>query len=362
MSTAVPTAEAVHVTLESIAAEADAAREAELAAEVQARSGSETEASSTTEPHSLEPGEDASASKPDPKAAKPVKTKESKTEEPAEGGSLAQLRKRWADGDVEGVLRLVSGEKDLAKLPLQPALRALKDRSRKAIAREAEAGRRQAEVASIAERLEARHRPFVEAQQAWAEGDVERAVKLAFGVDLLEFGKRQVSHLSGRAPADPRFDALSRELKELKEQRQQEQQERQQRQQQEAQAAERQALSETLSEMPAYAHVATKRAFLSEIEAQFKAEHKRSGVLLSVEEAAEKAYDELYGDLEVASAGRGDPVPGRQGKKRSQPAVRAKDAASTTPELKPGTPELLDYWAHQATLEAMSERRNGRAG
>ena len=357
-------------TLETIAAEADAARSAEIAEEAQARSGLELEASSSTgaEPPT-DSGDGASHSKPDPKA-KAAKPKEEPAKEPVEGGSLAQLRKRWSDGDIEGVLRLVSGEKDLAKLPMQPALRALRDERRKATARTAEAERRRLEVSEIADRLEARHKPMVEAQQAWASGDVERAVKLAFGVDLLEFGKRQVSHLSGRAQqSDPRYDSLSKELRELKEQRQQEQQERQQRQQQEAQAAERQALSETLSEMPAYARVATKRAFLDEVVNQLRTAYDpRTKLTISPEEAAELAYAELYGDLEApAPAGRGnEPVPGRRGKSTSsKPTPRAKDGASTPPAFKPGSPEMLEWYAEEAAREATrerAERLNGRAG
>ena len=159
---------------------------------------------------------EASAQKTEPatvtESAKPAEPAAVASAEPAkpvaiDGDKLAGLLK---SGDFEGALRLAGIDPAGTKIPaarwaeFRKHEKESKERIRQA---EARTMQRDNEVRTLASEVAKRFEPYENARKAWESGDIESALKHAFGADLESLSEMAVKQKLGQ---DPEVVALKR--------------------------------------------------------------------------------------------------------------------------------------------------------
>lgn len=223
---------------------------------------------------------------------------------PAVEGSLAEAHRLAKEGDYEGAIRIALGiditEVDEAQLR-SPHFRELRRRESAAKKYYADADARIAGAREEARQL----MPLVEARKAYHSGNLEAFIQHATGDSLVNFLRK----IAG-GPASPQTqqaDPALRRVQELEQKLQQREQADAERTQAEKVQAYKDSIGEDLTELaaedPRFERLATKKQF---IEAVFSVQerHWRKGKTLPVPEAADIAFEELYGDVVQATSPR----------------------------------------------------------
>lgn len=302
-------------------------------------------------------------------AEKPAGKAEKKpTEEAGDEGrvpnSIAKLQRLWREGKVVDVLRAVTGDDSLQSLERVN----IPSRALAAVRREtARAEAMSAQVQQQAQKLQSIYAPMEEVWRARDAGDVRGAIEKLFGKRLEEV---QADVVASYHKVDPEVLRTRKELEQLRaELRQGEEQKKVEAQRTtlaQQQAEERKVLTEYLTENEdaRISKVAGKKVFVDAVIEQVKSHYNpRTRLTIPWSEAAELAYEELYGGLldegpepsgqksaktvpstvsdESTSRGR-KPV-----KQRNLDPNRSADAAP--PDMpEPGSREMAEYWARQA--------------
>jgi hypothetical protein len=305
----------------------------------------------------------------EPAAAKPKEGEEPDADRAA--GGLARARKLFAKGDVAEAVKLAFGvdPEDLKLNSKQWDAVKEKLSKTKNEAREAEARGQQA--MAQAQQMVQRFVPLAQAAQAYAQGDYETFVRLATGDDFTTFQRKLIAQAA--QTKDPAAEARIARLEQTIAQRDAENARLQQMtaQQQQAQAV-RKHVSELASELkdcgdPRFEAAAGKQLFLDKVlEIQREHWNKRDQTTLPPLEAAELAWEELYGDLlEVRTERggvRGSPerggqnhgTPGRSGPNSARVTAKAgtnlrhSQAAEAAPEDDLEGDELMQHFIRKA--------------
>lgn len=259
------------------------------------------------------------AAKPKPEGEDPAKPGLKKIEPAEQEATLAEARKLARDGDWEGALRIALGVDitDIDEAQLRsPHFRELRRREAKAKTDVAEA-HRQAEVkVSEARRTAQALVPLIHAAQAYQRGDYAAAIKAisqAAGKNhSLEDFLRDIAG-NGVQALPRQNDAALAEVQNLR-------RELAQRDHREAELAQQakvseykagigEELGELAEEDARFERLAGKKNF---IEAVFSVQerHWRKGRTLPTREAADIAFDELYGDVVQPTSLRTPRAPG----------------------------------------------------
>lgn len=152
---------------------------------------------------------------PKPEEPKPVETpatatEPAKTEPKTTAVDGAKYEALLKSGDFEGALKLAGIDTDGMKIPASRWAEFRKhEKETKERLRTAEASvlRKDAEVRALAADVAKKFEPFDLARKAWDSGDIESAIKHAFGADLESFSEMAVKHKLGQ---DPEVVALKR--------------------------------------------------------------------------------------------------------------------------------------------------------
>lgn len=308
---------------------------------------------------------------PKAKVEEPAKVKTKvEAEEPAEdrsAGGLARARKLFAKGDIQEAVKLAFGvdAEDLKLTSKQWDAVKEKIATGKESARETEA--RGQQMLNQAQQIVQQFVPLAQAKVAYEQGDYETFVRLATGDDFTTFQRKLIAQVA--QTKDPAADARIARLEQELARRDQENVRLQQMtaQQRQTQAVD-QHLASIASELKEcgdarFEAAAGKKVFLDKV-LEIQREHwdKYTKQTLPPAEAAELAWEELYGDLlEVrterggvratpehrgqngASPGRGGPN-GARVQAKAGTNLRHSQAAEAAPEDDLEGDELMQHF------------------
>jgi hypothetical protein len=251
--------------------------------------------------------------------------------------SLTDLQKMWDSGKQEDVIKLIGRGR------INGAFGAIRQERRKLASRQAEAVR-------YVDTIVDKYKPFLEAREAFENGDIEAAIQKAFGISITEFGKRHVSALANPKAVDPRVDALKAEIEELRKTHKTREASETLASQKEAVAKQRAELVEALAEIPEYTGASENDMFVDAVIIELR-DNWDGEDTISIEEAGKRAYKRwIKGREPAANAVR---KPGKTVKKTTQ--LSKAGAGSTPSALEPGNPETLNYFAREAAREYFSQ-------
>lgn len=340
--------------------------QAELAKERAEAADAEKRATGEPTKDKAERGEDGKFKAKD--KTEPAKKDDEPAPKPT-GGSVNALRRMWGEGKVLEVLRTISGDESLESLDAlhipSKALAGLRHEAR-------QAHRERAETQAAAQRIVQRYAPLEKAAQLRDSGDTKGALEAFFGKSLEDV---QADVVASYHKTDPTTLQTRREIQQLREELRQEREQAKQLSQQQTlaqqQAKEREVLVEYLSgsDDARIARVAQKPAFQNMVVQKMReAYNPKTRIGIPWSEAAEQAYDDLYGDLLDASATpppkRGatdrrhdtaettDRRPETTVKRRNLDPKRSTESAEPSPPP-PGTREAVEWFARQGEMERM---------
>jgi hypothetical protein len=147
----------------------------------------------------------------EPKASVPAKGATAATEPKVEA-SISELQALAKEGKFDEVVRKLGLDPDGMKVPSSryAEFRKFEIREKAKLAQAAEViTREKAEVQALAKQTVAQVEPLIQAKKAWDDGNIEHALKLAFGADLEKFSEAAMKQKLGE---DPRVTRLEREL------------------------------------------------------------------------------------------------------------------------------------------------------
>jgi hypothetical protein len=273
----------------------------------------------------------------EPKSTKAEKPEGEEPEGERSAGGLARARKLWQKGEIQEAVKLAFGvEAEDLKLSSKQ-WDAVKEKLSKTKAEAREVEQRGAAAMQHAQQLVQAFIPLAQAKQAYDQGDYDQFVKLATGDDFTTFQRKLIAQAA--ATKDPAADARIARLEQEIARRDHEnarlqQMTAQQRQQQAVQ----QHLTDISSELKdsgdaRFEAAAGKQAFLAKV-LEIQREHwdKQTGTTLPPIEAAELAWEELYGDLLEVRTERGGnrETPVRGGQNRALPGRGGQNGARVT--------------------------------
>lgn len=316
-----------------------------------------------------EPGE----KKAEGDAAEPAKPK-AKPEEAGPAGSLTKVRRLWADGNIEEAVKIAFGV-DASELKLNSKQWTEFNHKARAAKQEARANHEAAnQKLQQASQIAQQFVPVIQARQAYAAGDYENAFRLAFGESANDFQRKMIAQIAGGGK-DPATDARVARLEaqlhaEQVERARMAQLTEQQRYQQAVETHVKEITDElTESGDDRFERVASKRPFLEKVLA-IQREHWNGKHTLPAVEAAELAWDELYGDLlearserggdrsSVAERGRtrvtserGGSAGSRKTSAKAGTNLRHSQAAEAAPEEEMSGDDLLAHFIRKAKSE-----------
>lgn len=349
----------------------------------------------------LEPDEGTTDEAPPAKEAKPraadgkfAKTDDKSEEAPAakaktkpEAGKdervpdgIAHARRVFNEGKIDEFFKLTLGVDVAPEGLTAPQWASVRKEQQKAIAKvKASEQAAQAEwqkVNQAATQLQQMYRPLAEAAKLRDEGDWAAAARAFFGVEPPEVTKKI---LRAEAARDPKVERLEAELRQFRAQQAKDQEQREQMaaqtQRQQKQAEYKAAIAADVAELSdaRMVRVAKKPAFIEKVFEIESNHYNGQEVTISREEAAELAFDELYGDVLDSDAGADSSAVRDRGAKTTRLPARAatpvrqaakatttlrqSEAAEAAPEDDDMTPDqIYDFYVKKATAEA---RRTG---
>ncbi len=300
-----------------------------------------------------------------PKEAPAEPSEEPEKPEPIAAGGLGQARKLVREGNIAKALELIGLSPEKLEGRQWGAFR---QRERAAAERERQAMARTQEIDHVANQLAQKYERFERGMKAFQSEDYDEAIRLVFNADANEIARKRVHAMQTK---DPEVVALKKMIQE-RDQRDAERErvalvERERAELAQKQRAYVQALPDKILELgdERFAAVANKRAFVRTIfNAQYEAHH--AGTPLSLAEAAEQAWEDLYdgvaGEVQprttvaatTSKATGATKNPVRQAAKATT-SLNTREAAEAAPatKLQPGSPELLAYYARKAELDAL---------
>jgi hypothetical protein len=240
----------------------------------------------------------AQAEAPPAKGATASPASDDQADQAAEGDEQAPTgspRALLLKGDIEGAFKAAFG-KSPADFQINSkqwvAMRHERQKARSAV----EA--KQTELRGIATELQREYAPFAEARELWQKGDVEGAVKAAFGVPWNEAAKRALKQYHER---DPRIEAQAAELAALKREiAEREERDRERAEQHRAETERQTYLSQVSSTLeqhsdPTISKAAKRPAFVQAVFAKLQ-EHWDGYETIPVEEAANLAKEQFFSE------------------------------------------------------------------
>lgn len=265
---------------------------------------------------------------PDAKPKEPAKE-----QTPAEPTSLHEARKLWDDGDVEGALKLAFGIgiDGLGNLQLRsPHFKEMRRREAAANAKIAEGKREAEQMMTNARSVATSLLPVVQAIQALGRGDhagfVRESYKALGRNDSIEDFLREIAGTPGARAAtqpqqpDPAMQAMRSELQQLRNDLKAEREANAKAMGEANLEAYKADVADELEELggedPRFARIARKQYFIDKV-VEVQEKHWHRGATLPVREAAEEAFETMFGDV-VQSASPREP---RNGSASRAPGV-----------------------------------------
>ncbi len=297
---------------------------------------------------------------------------------PAVAGAagLGRARKLIREGNIAAALDLIGLSPDKLEGKQWGAFR---QREKAAQEAERKAVEKEAGLSSVARQLQQQYGRYDEAQKAYEAEDYETAFKLAFNESPNDFQRKQIHALHSKTK-DPEVVALRKKIQQMEEKAQTDQQQQQaaraEHERKQARQTYQATLATELSEMddPRFARVAAKPAFIKRVfDIQEQHWNERAQTTIDTVEAAELAWEELYEGVagetgattaQSVSKATGTPkTPVRQGGKTST-TLNPHEASEASPahKLKPGSPELRQFYARKAELAALGDLLEQDAG
>jgi len=291
-------------------------------------------------------------------------------------GGLRRAQKLVHDGNIGEALKLIGLTPDKLQGRHWKALEKREATIAEGI-RQAQA--KEQHLANIARELHQRYSRYEEAEKAYQAEDYDAAHKLAWGETPDEYYKKRTYALHNKAK-DPEVIALRKTIEEERAERKREREElaraKAEHEKAQARATYRNTLAEELGTLDdgRFSLVAKKPAFINRVfDIQEQHWNERTQETIDTVEAAELAWEELYEGVAgepSASTAQSVGKPSLGAKSQGKPAAKASttlnphEASEASPalKLKPGSPELREFYARKAMLAAVGDTLEQEAG